>query len=400
MTKIVWDTWAEIHPETAKQRGIAEGDLLRLTAASGSIQVAAHHYEGIRKDTIAIPLGQGHGKALGRWADGHGPSPIVLLPAITEAGSGGQLWGGTRVNVEKLALNRPLVQTQIETSQHDRDLAAVVPLSALLSGAKIGPEEVSTLSMYPPHAHPVHRWGMVIDLNACVGCNACIVACYAENNVHWVGKEQVGRGRHMAWIRIDRYFPPLPTRAGESETIETLLPRPIETRFLVVPCQQCDNAPCESVCPVYATYHNAEGLNVQVYNRCVGTRYCSNNCPYKVRRFNWFDWTWPWPMQLGLNPDVSARSKGVMEKCTFCIQRIRAGEDRAKDENRRVRDGEITPACAQTCPAQAILFGDLKDPTSRVSMLTKDRRGYHLLAELNTRPAITYLKKVTRSREG
>ncbi len=389
MTKIVWGSWAEIHPDRAKSLGISEGDLLKVTSASGSIQIPAHLFEGIRPDAIAIPLGQGHTN-FGRWAEGHGPNPMKLLPAETEVASGGLLWAGTRVTIEKLAINRPPAQTQIETSQHDRGIAQAVPLGVLLGLVRDlppeTPEHEPALSMYPPHSHPEHRWGMAIDLNACAGCNACIVACYAENNVPWVGKEQVARGRHMAWIRVDRYFEP---RTGGPET-----------RFVPMLCQHCDNAPCESVCPVYATYHNFEGLNVQVYNRCVGTRYCSNNCPYKVRRFNWFDHEWPWPMQLGLNPDLSARTKGVMEKCTFCIQRIREGKDRAKDEKRPVRDGDITPACAQTCPTNAIVFGDLNEPKSRVSQIAKDSRHYQVLGELNTRPAITYLKKVTRGEEG
>jgi molybdopterin-containing oxidoreductase family iron-sulfur binding subunit len=391
MTKIVWASWAEVHPDTARRLGIAEGDLLQVSSAQGEVQIPAHITPAVRPDTIAIPLGQGHTN-FGRWAADHGPSPLALLPAVAEPTSGGLLYGGTRVRIERLAVKRLLARTQVETSQHEREIAQVVPLTALLDGTA-KQQAYPQLSLYPAHTHTGHRWGMAVDLDACIGCNACVVACSLENNVPWMGKVQVDRGRHMAWMRIDRYYEPAVT-ADNALLADGVAP--LETRFVPMLCQHCDNAPCESVCPVYATYHNHEGLNIQVYNRCVGTRFCSNNCPYKVRRFHWFDDEWPWPLALGLNPDVTARTKGVMGKCTFCVQRIRAAKDRAKDENREVRDGEIIPACAQTCPTQAIIFGDLNDPESRVSQLAKSVRGYHVLGELNTRPAITYLKKVRR----
>jgi molybdopterin-containing oxidoreductase family iron-sulfur binding subunit len=228
---------------------------------------------------------------------------------------------------------------------------------------------------------------MVIDLNACNGCSACVTACYAENNLPVAGKTEVGRGREMSWIRVERFFGP--GKAGSS---------PFQVDLTLMLCQQCDNAPCEPVCPVYAAYHTEEGLNGQVYNRCVGTRYCANNCPYKVRRFNWYPGQFPAPLDWQLNPDVTVRSKGVMEKCTFCVQRIVQGKDRARREGRSLADGEIVPACAQSCPTRAIVFGDLKDPASRVSRLSQDQRRYRVFEELNTRPAVTYLERIRKNR--
>jgi molybdopterin-containing oxidoreductase family iron-sulfur binding subunit len=237
-----------------------------------------------------------------------------------------------------------------------------------------------------------HRWAMAIDLHKCTGCQACMIACSAENNVPTVGPELIKRGRDMFWIRIDRFEEKLGEGMGA------------DVRHVPMMCQHCGDAPCETVCPVYATYHNPEGLNAQIYNRCVGTRYCSNNCPYKVREFNWFDYSapekatfaFPEPLNWQLNPDVTVRSKGVMEKCTMCVQRILEGKGTAKDEARAVRDGDIVTACQQTCPTQAIVFGDLMDPESRVSKLSReDERRYWVLNELNTKPGVTYLKKVT-----
>jgi Fe-S-cluster-containing dehydrogenase component len=223
------------------------------------------------------------------------------------------------------------------------------------------------------------QWAMVIDLDRCTGCEACVVACRVENNIPTVGPEEAAKGRSMNWIRIERYF------EGEYPDVKV--------KFMPVLCQHCEEAPCEPVCPVYATYHTDEGLNAQVYNRCVGTRYCANNCPYTVRFFNFFDPKWDAPLEKALNPEVSVRTRGVMEKCTFCIQRIRKGEEKAKDEGRDVRDGDVTPACVQTCQTKAMYFGNIADPESEVSKLSKSNRASRLLEDLGTKPKVIYLNK-------
>lgn len=224
-----------------------------------------------------------------------------------------------------------------------------------------------------------HRWGMAIDLDRCTGCEACVVACHSENNIPTAGPDQAAMGRAKHWLTVDRYY------EGEFPDVKV--------KYRPVMCQHCDEAPCEPVCPVYATYQNDEGLNVQVYNRCVGTRYCANNCPYSVRHFNWFEAEWEAPFDMQLNPDVSVRESGVMEKCTFCIQRIHRGKIAAKEEDRAVEDGEIQTACAQSCPAEAMVFGDLNDPDSRVSRMAGSSRAELLLEELGTKPKVFYLER-------
>ena len=389
ITNAVWDSWVEIHPDTAARLGITDGDVLILTSEHGMLQAPAYLYANMQPDMLAMPIGQGH-TAYGQYAQGRGANPIQLLPAESEHASGGLPWFSTRVQIAQAGRREPLVTTAGSHRQLGRGMAQSVTAATLAEQHKKAHAETGHAGhdMYPELEYEQYRWGMSIDLSACTGCGACVTACYAENNIPVVGKEMVAQGREMAWLRIERYF--------ADESPQHWDPETPAVSFSPMLCQQCGNAPCEPVCPVYATYHNPEGLNAQVYNRCVGTRYCSNNCPYKVRRFNWSQAEWPEPLQLQLNPDVTVREAGVMEKCTFCVQRIQEGKDRAKDEERPVQDGEITPACAQTCPTQAITFGNREDPDSAVSQQSHSPRAYKVLEELNTKPAVTYLKRVVR----
>ena len=385
VTKTVWNGYAEMHPDAARALVVAEGDAVTLVSANGQVSARIHVSAGVHPDAVAVPLGYGRTAPL-RNAGGRGPYALALVDGAASAGS--LPWGTTRVKVTRAKGGRRLIVLQAETRAAGE--GSRPPLDAIVTPADVakphGSDQAHPESdLYTPHEHPEHRWGMAIDLNACTGCSACVVACYAENNVPVVGEVGCADGREMSWIRIERYDAAPRVTRGIHRTGTISLP---------MLCQQCDEAPCEAVCPVFATYHNPEGLNAQVYARCIGTRYCSNNCPYKVRRFNWARYTWPAPLELQLNPDVTVRSSGVMEKCTFCVQRIQAARNEARRDQRALREGDIIPACAQTCPADAIVFGDLHDPSSRVSRLARDNRAFHVLEELNTRPAISYLKRV------
>jgi molybdopterin-containing oxidoreductase family iron-sulfur binding subunit len=295
-------------------------------------------------------------------------------------------WSAPGLQIAKTGRTAAIANVQQQQLMEGRHLVRAATLEEYLKHPKFAQEEDEAppreLTLYPAYKYDGYKWGMSIDLNACTGCSACVAACYAENNIPVVGKDQVSRGRIMHWIRIDRYH------KGSAD-------RP-EVYHQPVPCMHCENAPCELVCPVGATVHSPEGLNDQVYNRCVGTKYCSNNCPYKVRRFNFYlysDWETP-SLKMQRNPDVTVRSRGVMEKCTYCVQRINEGKIEAEKENRPVRDGEILTACQAACPAQAITFGNINDTTSAVAKLKNDPRDYALLGELNTRPRTTYLAAV------
>jgi molybdopterin-containing oxidoreductase family iron-sulfur binding subunit len=329
---------------------------------------------------IADPIGQGHA-AYGRYATGRGANPWAVLAANRRT---------TPVTARALARKRALVSPLGSADMRGRPIVGAASVEELTRGRipEHHPHPPEPYEINPPHDHPRHHWGMTIDLNACTGCSACVAACYAENNLPVVGREGVEHGRVMSWIRIERYAPS-PDQHGKAPLLY-LMP---------MLCQQCDQAPCEPVCPVFAAYHTDEGLNGQIYNRCVGTRYCENNCPYKVRRFNWFVPEWPEPLNLQLNPDVTVRGAGVMEKCTFCVQRIRHAQISAKIDGRLLRDGEIVPACAEACPARAITFGDMNDALSAMMRRREENqpRGYRALDELNTQPSIVYLRDLFNS---
>jgi anaerobic selenocysteine-containing dehydrogenase/Fe-S-cluster-containing dehydrogenase component len=409
VSKITWHGWVEVHPETAEKWGVVNGDVVSLKSSAGEVRAPVWATPSVRPDTIAAPTGQGH-VAYGRYAAGRSFNAFDLLP-----GSPNSYGGRTfvvAVSVTKTGEHVFLATTEGNAREHGQGIVNVLPLSrarhlragehafeeeevpayarSALEGWAEAQHEMASLGNYAGQ-HP--RWALAIDLSRCTGCSACVTACYAENNLATVGPELVRRHREMSWMRIERYF----TGGSAGEPLQA-----VTTPML---CQQCGNAPCEPVCPVYAAYHTPDGLNGQVYNRCVGTRYCSNNCPYKVRYFNWYNYAepggaweaWPEPLQLLLNPDVTVREKGVMEKCTFCVQRIRGKQNDARLADRKLDDAELQflPACAQGCPSEAIVFGDLNDPASRVRQLADNPRAYHVLAGLNTRPGVSYLAKVT-----
>ncbi len=466
VTKICWQTVAEMNPVTAERMGIANGDLVSVQTTAGTITLPVLTYIGIQRDTIAIATGRGQQHA-GRYAKA-GLNPLEVLP-LAEDRAGGLAFTATKAKVSKAGGSAHLVTTEGSSRQHGRGIGQAIAIADLRAGrpghdtgasnvAEVAPEgaaetpqgerpaggaphekempgdasheflpgmrapvandaqgEQGTQSsnvkgMYDPN-HWAHmgrrRWAMTVDLSRCTGCAACVTACYAENNIPTVGADwqvpaflpdrrgfgaNILRSREMAWIRIERYF-----EGGEDGSAN------FDTRFVPMMCQHCGNAPCEPVCPVYATYHAPDGLNVQVYNRCVGTRYCSNNCPYKVRYFNWLgygeparpQYAFPEPLNWQLNPDVTVRGKGVMEKCSFCVQRIREAENRATLEKRDLRPDEFTTSCAAACPSRAIVFGDAADENWTVTQLAKDARAYHVFEELNTYTAVVYLKKVT-----
>lgn len=394
ITQACWSSWAEISFETAKEFGLAQGDMVTLGTDHGEITVPVYLTDYVHHGIVAVPIGQGH-QEYGRYAKSvYGGNVLKLLAPQFDSLEASISLLSTNVTVARSLAKGSLPNAQGSDSQHDRELARTKTVSGAIAAASAAEAhaedhhgeheahgEHELKQMYEQRPHPLYKWGMAIDLAACTGCSACVVACYAENNIPVVGKEVVEQGREMSWLRIERYYD------GEGEELKV--------NFLPMMCQHCQNAPCEPVCPVYATYHNEEGLNSMVYNRCVGTRYCSNNCSYKVRRFNWFDYKVPETLAWQLNPDVTKRGVGVMEKCTFCVQRINEAKDHAKDVGRQIEDGDVKPACVQSCPTQALVFGNLNDPQSKVSKLAKGDRAYKVLDHhINTQPSVTYLEDI------
>lgn len=436
VTKITWDNVAAMSSGTAQGLGVSDEDVITLSNANGSIDLPVLIQPGMLDGVIATTTGYGRTRG-GLIQEGVGSNASRLLDA-------GQYSGYTSVSVTSTDRTHELASTQNHHTLYEADdekwineydedeyrqerpenqseeekrrmfrpkirkrqtLVQETTLETMqqvkagkadhlfheqhVPGREKGQDRFTLpLNISTEFEYRGHRWGMTIDLSQCTGCNACVVACQAENNIPVIGKEQVRLGRELHWIRLDRYY------SGDPENPEAV----VQPMF----CQHCESAPCENVCPVSATTHSPEGLNEMTYNRCVGTRYCLNNCPYKVRRYNFLDYHTleRTPVEMVFNPDVTMRMRGVMEKCTFCVQRINRAKNYAKDQGRaRVKDGEVVAACQQACPAGAIVFGDTNDETSQVSQSRRDERGFLVLEDLNVRPQITYLAKVRNNSE-
>ncbi len=401
ITKAVWDNYVSLSPAAARNLGIKEGDIVNVATGDIEVELPAQLQPGQHERVVAIALGYGR-MGTERFAD-IGPEWLEGKATLAEgervgknsyvftAKSQGNLWFGNQVRITATGRHSNLALTQThhtitvpeELGGQRRDMVRETTLAAYVKDPASGNHaKHEALELWvQDHKYEGHHWGMAMDLGKCTGCSACVVSCQAENNVAVVGKDEVFRRREMAWLRLDRYY------SGETEDVDVM--------FQPVMCQHCDHAPCEGVCPVLATVHSDEGLNQQIYNRCVGTRYCANNCPYKVRRFNWFDYRRKDSQEsLVLNPDITVRTRGVMEKCSLCVQRIQEAKAEAKRLGKPLADGDIQLACEQSCPADAIVFGDMNDPESRISKLINDPRHYRMLEEMNFRPTVGYLTKV------
>jgi len=399
MTTITWDSWVAINPNTAKKLGFRRNDLLKVEGSGGSVEVALYPMPGMHPDAVYIHRGNGHAEGVSRVTDGFGVNPLGIFSKSVDSQTGQPVTSGQTVKLIATGKRYRLAAMQKHNDIANRsDVIKKVTLASAVANAGKRKNLDDVPDLYPKlKESPDYRWGLSVDLTSCTGCSACMVACATENNIPQVGRQQILMGREMHWIRLDRYF------AGDVDNPEVT--------YQPVMCQHCNHAPCEAVCPVYATAHDPEGMNGQTYNRCVGTRYCANACPYKVRRFNWFTHKWNVISKTketnrnprALNPDVTVRTRGVMEKCSFCVQRIRDAKHNAIERGEKVRDGEIRTACEQVCPANAITFGNLKDGRSRISRNRSDNRSFLMLNAdashghygIKTLPNVNYLAEVT-----
>ena len=407
VSKVTWDNYASVGPKYAEKLGLSEFDLVTIKTDKYEVILPVLIQPGQASGTVSVAVGYGRTKA-GKAAVEVGKNAYPFIRLVN-----GTLQGTTSATISKAGGTYELAQTQTHHSIEGRNIVRETTLKDFLKDPYhgTGHRHVNNVDLWNEYEQPGHNWVMAIDLNACTGCGACIVACNAENNIPVVGRDEVRRRREMHWIRIDRYYSVNDngnnvTKEDEFEDLETM--DNVSVIHQPMLCQHCDHAPCETVCPVLATVHSSEGLNQMAYNRCIGTRYCANNCPYKVRRFNWFNY---WNdsrfdnymnnefTQLVLNPDVTTRSRGVMEKCSMCVQRIQAGKLKAKLDKRTLKDGDIKMACQQTCPTNAIIFGDGNDPESEVSKALKSERTYYVLEEINTKPGVGYQTKVRNTVE-
>ncbi len=372
VTKIVWDNYLSISIDYAKDHDLREGDVVEVFKEGYKVKVPVHIQPGQDPKTLGLSLGYGR-KGAGKVCEGVGENAFPFI----KDGKHSSLMVVVRKTTKKIEL----ANTQGHHAMQGRQIVTEASYKEFKENKEAGIHKHKIFSLWSKHKYTGHKWGMSVDLSKCTGCSACVIACQSENNIPVVGKKHVLNGREMHWIRVDRYY------SGDPKA-----PRVVHQPVM---CQHCDNAPCETVCPVLATVHSSEGTNDMVYNRCVGTRYCSNNCPYKVRRFNWFNYSKvESPLNMALNPEVTVRSRGVMEKCTFCIHKIQDGKSKAVLEKRKLKEGDIKTACQMTCPTKAIVFGDMNDKESSVSKKFNKERTYQLLEEINNVPSVRYMTKI------
>lgn len=381
VTKICWDNYLVVSPKYAESQKLKQGQMVEIKVAGKQVTVPVHVQPGVHEKAVGLAVGYGR-SAAGKVADGVGVNAFKLAKFDGKE----MISAGLDYELKATKQSIPLASVQDHHSMEGRQIVVEATLDQFMKKPSAGIHKHKVFSMWNKHKYPGHKWAMTIDLSKCTGCSACMISCQSENNIPVVGKKYILQGREMHWIRVDRYF------TGEPENPGVV--------YQPIACMHCDNAPCETVCPVIATSHTDEGLNQMTYNRCVGTRYCANNCPYKVRRFNWFDYTEiRKPTEMALNPEVTVRARGVMEKCTFCFHKIRGAKEQAKQDGRTLVDGDVKTACQEACPADAIVFGDMNDPESKISKSLGNERTYGLIEEVNAQPNLKFLTKIRNTKK-